>query len=202
MEIIVIDDVIPQALQNTIESILLGANFPLYWNSGTVIYNDREFNAALFSDKNTKDSAQLTHSVIMDGNQVSEYWSVLRTILYFTVAKTNKELEVLRCKVNVNFPHKQFADTQYLPPHIDTVDQADFTAIYYVNDADGDTMFFETPTQNKTDEAFVVKNTVTPKKGRMVFFDNKTVHCGKPPQQTDARCVINFNFKQVGAGKW
>lgn len=201
MNIVVIDDVIPLALQNTIESILLSANFPLYWNANTVIYEENKFNPALFWDKNTRDSAQLTHAVVMNGSQVSDYWSVLRPILYYTIAKTDKELEVLRCKVNLNFPHKQFTDTQYLPPHIDTVDQADFTAIYYVNDADGDTMFFETPTQNKTDDAFTVKNSVTPKKGRMVFFDNKTVHCGKPPQQTDARCVINFNFKQAGASE-
>jgi hypothetical protein len=201
MNVTVIDDVIPPALQNTIEKILLNAEFPLYWRSNTVTYVENQFNPALFWDKNTKDSAQLIHGVVVDGVQISDYWSVLRTILYYTIAKTNKELEVLRCKVNVNFPHKQFSEMQYLPPHIDTVDQADFTAIYYVNDSDGDTMFFETPSQNKTDEAFLIKQTVTPKKGRMAFFDNKTVHCGKPPQQSDARCVINFNFKQVGSSE-
>ena len=198
MSVMVLDDVIPKALQKTISGTLLSPSFPLYWNAETVNFTDGEANDGLFFDSNTKDSPQLTHSVILDGNQTSEQWNLLRTILFFVIAKTNIELEVVRCKVNVTFPQRNFSDEEYYPPHIDTVQQAEFTAIYYVNDSDGDTLFFENPTQNKSDSPFVVKQAVTPKQGRLVFFDNKTIHCGAPPKKTSARCVINFNFKQAG----
>lgn len=198
MSVIVLDDVIPKALQKTIASTLLSPSFPLYWNAETVEFVEAENNPYLFWDSLTKDSPQLTHSVILDGNQTSEQWNLLRTILFFVIAKTNIELEVVRCKVNVTFPQRTFSDKEYYPPHIDTVQQADFTAIYYVNDSDGDTLFFEKPVQNKSDSPFVVKQVVTPKQGRLVFFDNKTIHCGAPPKETSARCVINFNFKQGG----
>tara|TARA_R110000787_G_scaffold49618_8_gene118865 strand:+ start:625 stop:1233 length:609 start_codon:yes stop_codon:yes gene_type:complete len=198
MSIFVLDDVVPKALQKTIAGTLLSPNFPLYWNAKTVEFTEGGDSPGLFWDNNTKDSPQLTHSVIVDGNQTSEHWGLLRTILYQVIAKTDMELEVVRCKINVTFPQCNFSFGEYYPPHIDTVHQAEFTAIYYVNDADGDTLFFKTPAQNRLDGAFVVQQAVTPKQGRLVFFDNKTVHCGAPPKNSNTRCVINFNFAQIG----
>ena len=197
MDILVIDDVIPTALQNTFEKIFLGSDFPVYLNTGTVLYVENSDNKDLFHDKNTKDSAQFTHAIIRNEIQTSEYWSLIRPLLYFVIAKTNKELEIVRCKINITCPHAQYLKTQYFPPHIDAAPNANFTAIYYVNDSDGDTLFFETPNQNIINGEFIIKQQVTPKKGRMVFFNKDTVHCGKPPSHTDARCVININFKLV-----
>ena len=65
---------------------------------------------------------------------------------------------------DVNFPH--------------------LVCLYYVNDSDGDTLFFN----DKGDE---IKR-VSPKKGRIVFFEGSIPHCGSEPSKL--RSIINFNF--------
>lgn len=197
MSIIEIEDVIPEALQNTIESILLtDGNFPIYFNSKTVTYVENGDNSDLYWDKNTKDALQCVHGIVRNGCQSSDYWSVIRPLLYFLIAKVNKKLTVDRCKINVNFPHNQFADNQYYPPHKDPANPGSYTAIYYVNDCDGDTLMFKEPTDHNFDGEYEVIRRVTPKKGKIVFFPSNIVHCGTPPKRSDVRCVINFILKE------
>ena len=61
-----------------------------------------------------------------------------------------------------------------------------YTGIYYVNDCDGDTFLFDGTKE-------IAK--ISPKKGRIVIFDGKTLHAGSHPYNSDFRMVINFNFK-------
>ena len=58
-------------------------------------------------------------------------------------------------------------------------------ALYYVNDADGDTFFFD---RNRE-----VINRVTPKKGRMVVFDGLTLHASSMPSK-DYRISLNLGY--------
>jgi hypothetical protein len=196
-EIIEIDDVIPEALQNTIESILLGEGFPLYLHKETVNYVKNGNNSDLYWDKNSKDAPQFVHGIVKNECQTSEYWSVIRPLLYFLIAKVNKELTVDRCKVNVNYTHNQFTDSQHYPPHKDPAEPGNYTAIYYVNDCDGDTILFKEPSEHNLDGEYEVAKRVTPKKGRIVFFPSNTVHCGTPPKTSELRCVINFVLKET-----
>ena len=59
--------------------------------------------------------------------------------------------------------------------------------IYYVNDSDGDTIFFN-------DNLKEIKR-VNPKKGKAVLFDSNILHCGSNPINTLNRVVINFIFE-------
>ena len=59
-----------------------------------------------------------------------------------------------------------------------------WVCIYYVNDSDGDTIFFD---DNKKE----IKR-VSPKRGRVVFFNGVIKHIGSNP--TQLRSIINFNF--------
>jgi hypothetical protein len=197
MTIQLIENLMPVAFQNTVEKILLGDEFPLYINKETVLFEQGKDNYGIYYDKNSKDCPQFTHAVVRNGHQSSEYWSVLRPILYQAIASFNVELEIVRCKVNVNFPSKSMLDNEYYPPHQDTEDAEQCVGIYYVNDSDGDTLFFETPEQNIIDGEFKVIKQITPKKGSFVLFPSNTVHAGSPPKLSDLRCVINFNFKMI-----
>ena len=70
------------------------------------------------------------------------------------------------------------------PPHTDSK-VPHWVCLYYVNDSDGDTVFFD-------DDNNEIKR-VSPKKGRIAFFDGSILHCGTP-SDTRSRAVINFNF--------
>ena len=56
--------------------------------------------------------------------------------------------------------------------------------IYYVNDSDGDTVFFD---------GDKIVESVTPKKGRCVIFDGLIPHGAGIPSK-GPRCIINYNL--------
>ena len=61
-----------------------------------------------------------------------------------------------------------------------------YTMIYYANDSDGPTCFFD-----KNMEVF---KEVHPKKGRAVIFPGATYHGGCAPKEHDERILLNCNF--------
>jgi hypothetical protein len=194
-EIFEIEDVIPVAFQNTIEKILMGKSFPFYLNTETVNYVSDGDNSDLYWDKNTQDAPQFVHVVIQDESQKSEYWSVLRPLLYFIISKANIEFSVDRCKVNLNHANSKFANNHHYPPHKDPAAPGSIAAIYYVNDCDGDTLLFKEPKDNRIDGEYEIIKRVSPKKGKVLLFPANTVHCGTPPQTSEVRCVVNFVLK-------
>ena len=58
--------------------------------------------------------------------------------------------------------------------------------LYYVNDSDGDTVFFK-------DDGKTELKRVTPKKGRGVFFNGLIKHCSTRPSKSH-RCIFNYGF--------
>ena len=68
--------------------------------------------------------------------------------------------------------------------HID-YSQPHWVCLYYVNDSDGDTVFFDDVNQE-------IKR-VTPKRGRIAFFDGSISHSSSSPTKIH-RSVINYNF--------
>ena len=61
-----------------------------------------------------------------------------------------------------------------------------WVCLYYINNSDGDTILF------KDDQKTEIKR-ISPKKGRIVFFDGSIPHCSSPPTK-DHRAIVNFNF--------
>ena len=66
-----------------------------------------------------------------------------------------------------------------------------YVCLYYVNDSEGDTIIFD---NNKKEI-----QRITPKKGRIVFFDGSLEHCSTRPS-TRTRAVLNFNFTATKLG--
>lgn len=85
--------------------------------------------------------------------------------------------------------------------HIDR-DYPHISMVYYVNNTDGDTKFynllegkvdnFKEYLNNKEFDRFLEFKSVTPKKGKIVVFDGLILHSSTYPKQKD-RYVINFN---------
>jgi hypothetical protein len=164
---------------DNLESLVTNRTLPLYLSTSTYAGDDFE---------KGKESPQFTHVFIEDGQLQSSYTPQIEPIIFNFQAKTEvlRDRKITRCKLNFNYKDVSYAKDEFYPIHKDMGEYKGITAIYYVNDCDGDTLFFNN--KNKVVKA------VTPKKGRIVYFDNQILHAGQPPKKSMYRMLINFNW--------
>ena len=87
-------------------------------------------------------------------------------------------------------------------PHVDIDDENHLVCLYYVMDADGDTVFFDkrNDVENSIRPSFknynIIKS-VTPKQGRCILSNGRQYDATTLPQK-GPRCVINFNLGGSG----
>jgi hypothetical protein len=176
--ITVIEDVLDTKTALFAETTMLGGYFPWYLNLETVtdeVVRDEKL-----------DSPQFTHTFISrDGVKNSTAGDGYLNFLEEKLISINPSYKLSRVKANLNTQSKQMGDNCY-PPHTDE-DFLCISAIYYVTDSDGDTLFF--------DKNMNVVQRVTPKRNRLVYFDGSIMHAGTPPKTSFKRCVINFVIK-------
>ena len=100
---------------------------------------------------------------------------------------------------------KDGSDRLYNNPHVD-MHENHYTALYYINDSDGDTYLFdqydaiipgqplEARQQKILTQKYTVNQKVTPKKNRLLIFDGHQLHASSHPKQNPYRIVLNINF--------
>jgi hypothetical protein len=186
---------VPKEYQDTIEQTIIGRHFPLFYQTETCLYDESKPAYQEKVDKNTKDSRQFTHLALVNGEPDSKFWPLLLPLVFQATNVFNINLQTVRCKVNATYPVVGFLDNEYNPAHKDQEDPNMLVGIYYVNDSDGDTLFFEEPTSNFTLGEFKVVTRISPKKGTFVLFPASVLHAGRPPIIASSRYVVNFNFK-------
>ena len=91
----------------------------------------------------------------------------------------------IRSKINFQTHAYETGYNHINPPHID-MNLNHYVMLYYVNESDGDTLFFD-------DDGKLLKR-VTPKKGRLVYFNGAIYHAGSNPIKYKERIVININL--------
>ena len=70
------------------------------------------------------------------------------------------------------------------------------TIIYYVVDSDGDTIIFnEKDMPGEKISNLTIKQTVSPKQGRVIIFPTNTFHTGNHPSNFPGRIVMNYNIE-------
>ena len=99
-------------------------------------------------------------------------------------------LDILQARLFITVPHK--TSLPHYAPHRD-LNFDHLALIYYVNDSDGDTVFFEDATIDNFENLKIIER-VSPKKGRVVLFDGTHLHAGGYPTNTP-RCIVNYNIK-------
>tara|TARA_B100002019_G_C21093879_1_gene509999 strand:+ start:151 stop:696 length:546 start_codon:yes stop_codon:yes gene_type:complete len=174
-KIVIIDDCISKAYQDSVESILDNPDFPWYFNS--------QISLPGTSDTNTG----FSHAAFRkDGNDIhqSKYFEILLPVLFEAVDKFKKghivqDIYRIRCAMFV----KNQNDDNHMP-HIDQ-HYKHHVMLYYVDDSDGPTLFY--------DGDKVIKQ-IHPKKGRCVIFPGETYHASSCPRENTKRHVINYNF--------
>ena len=172
--IIVRDDLVPQELQD-------------YYH--TLVFGNTNVNAMLplvckyepTASENGSMPVSFEH-VLRSSTKLTEHYGNFSKIPQIICSELNINLvDIIAARLFITVPHKTTLD--YYAPHTDRPEEH-LGLIYYVNDSDGDTIFFE---NNKELQR------VTPKKGRIVLFDGNTLHAGGLPTN-NPRCIVNYNL--------
>jgi hypothetical protein len=197
-DIIEIDNIIPVDYQNHIEKIMLGSNFPWYYNPNLVSPDQPFLQRA--------DNHQgFNHLFLEEGKASSYFESVYPLVLSITSQPCISANNLVRMRANLTL-NAAGSSLQHHLPHIDTW-RPHWVAIYYVNDSDGDTIIFNETNntynsgQSDIDKTltgkFTIKQRVTPKKGKVLIFEGKYYHTSSWPTTNKCRSVINMNFENI-----
>jgi hypothetical protein len=179
----VFDDFLPAKHYDMISKHLLGDQFVWHYNQSSYLTTPVERNG------NCIDYPQLIHRVYYDGAVVSQnVYDILLPLINRIAPK-----KLLRIKCNLNFHDTEMEADCYGFPHIDTIEDGAKTAIFYVNDSDGDTFWFNEPYGIPFDE-YTISKRIEPKANRLVVFNSLTMHAGSTPVKSKRRVVINVNY--------
>ena len=154
-------------------------------------YNRSSVDHFVKKTKNTTDYPQLT-KIIFDGRYLIMDNIFFSLVYYLLHINKLSNYFIDRIKINMNFPFPNNKKENYGPPHTDLdLPNPDLpgakeaiSVLYYINNTDGDTVFFN----KKLKE---IKR-VSPRQGRAVIFDSSITHAGSCPIYSPCRQVINF----------
>ena len=166
--------------------------FPWYYMNHTSLKQSLDS----IDDDNLKnkviDNFQFYHTFYRDNKQNSDFYKDIMTII-----KNKKVLKIKnmrRIKSNLNTNLVGYNKTNIQIPHYDVsydeMQQSDklyYSLLYYINDSDGDTIFYN----NNYNEIF----RTSPKKGKAVLFNSSILHCACNPIKNNKRLVTNFIFE-------
>ena len=187
--IIHLDNILHINDQTIIETEMTDPSFKWSWNKVTSKVED--FPEAL----PIRDSGQMVAPAI--GGLESKYADMVVKAL---IKNANMPIDtVVRAKANMLFPQPHGNRKDFHMPHTDkeipwNVNSDHVTALYYVNDADGDTYFFNKKYGEELRDMHVIDQ-MSPKKGRIVIFNSNQYHCSSSPVDSDKRIVINIVLK-------
>jgi hypothetical protein len=164
----IIDNLLlPEELQ-LIQDTMLGGKFSWFYNN-FVDYNP-EYSTG-YDDY--QHNFQFVHRLYGDYSPKSEYMYILDPIL-----KKLNPASLVRIKANLSTCSPTRIDHNY---HVDRNDVQCITAIFYVNDNDGVTVF-----EDGSEVASVAN--------RLLIFDSQLQHKGTTCTDQKVRCLINFNY--------
>jgi hypothetical protein len=179
------DNFLPKSYADDIETLLISPNFPWYIEAQTV--GDEQI-GFMFKTPMSKESSFLAHGFLKDEKNNSAWFDYFNHIP-INIQNTFEEYKsktLSRFKANLYTLDSGYGDC-YHTPHQDGLEGC-LTAIYYVNDSDGDTFFFD-------NELNAIHNQ-TPKKNTLILFKSDLIHASSPPRKTNFRSTINIVFKE------
>jgi hypothetical protein len=184
-----LENFLTEKQEDAIYDFITNYTFPWSYYSGTVLPSDyiRTNDCIITQGINPP---QFSHFIDIKS---CPYVDLLAPILNTLANYYNTNLQIMKMKFNLL--HKN-SDSMHHYPHtdIDEVDENIKTAIYYVNNTDGDTYIFNERVPKQKDGVSVYE-TVTPKKGKMLVFNSNQFHASSSPINNNIRLVLNIVFK-------
>lgn len=194
MEIIELSNAIPKPYQDLVESELGSPD--MLWT-----YQDESARGASQFAKSFGGFSHMAYLATDSEPTASPLSSLLLPILFIFCDKAQLPFNAL-LRIRVGLFTRTPGSTSHHNPHVD-FSQPHRTAVYYVNDSDGDTVIFnesmddvsvERSAEHANRGRFSVAGTVPPKKGKMVCFDGRYYHASSYPTEAAKRIAITFNF--------
>jgi hypothetical protein len=166
------DNLLPKGIEDNIESNIFSRNVPWVFEPdvsgvqsksplygfGYVFYSESQNHPKPLTFQFLKPLYRLLFEKDIILNQIHQ------ARLFLQTPSPNPQVILEAIHTDLQFPH--------------------WVCIYYVNDAVGDTVFFDNNLQE-------IKR-VSPKKGRMVLFNGNIKHTGS--SSSSLRSIINYNF--------
>ena len=124
------------------------------------------------------------HQSIFTHKYFSEipYLHELIEVMLEKVSMISNKIDIHRMKINLLMPYLNAPE--HHPPHTDMLSNTHKSFLYYLNDVDGDTFFFDKLNSNN------IVHRLTPKANTMIEFDSNISHASSNPTQ-GPRYVLN-----------
>lgn len=191
-DIIIIDNFLESNIQDSIEEELLSAR--INWTFGRKL---NYIHHQEVSEKQKSSMMGFTHLILKDNEIYSDKLNLYcQPILAAESLFGFKIQHLFNCRCQLQLPINN--DEAHGIPHVDGQDINPYKVfLYYVNDADGETIIFNETTKTTTPEQirnkeYTERMRVYPKKGRMVIMDGDIYHASGRPKN-DIRMVLNYN---------
>jgi hypothetical protein len=178
---------------DVLSELMLGSDFDWYWNPATIF----EYKVGAVIDAKTKDTPQFTHTIFDDYSKKSSYYHYFSEMVQHIEPYIGKVKQLIRIKANLIIGDATYPKDFYNGPHADYYGDNILTFLYYVNDSDGDTIFFDSELDGKEHNITKLKeiHRETPKAGIGIVFNSQQIHTSSTPRLTDRRIVINYVFE-------
>jgi hypothetical protein len=171
----IIDDFLSEDSYQDILREMNGLHFPWFYRA----------HSSYAADK----ISQFSHVFYAEGKVNSSLFNLVTPLITMFELKTEHKIEwIQRAKANLllDMPYKKNNLKKAI--HKDTNDEGYISLLYYVEDADGDTIIYS---KDKKKEV----NRVSPKANRAFIFKGDEWHNATPPKKYQTRKIINLIFK-------
>jgi len=201
-QIFVFDDFLSQQEQHALETKFLG-NQPQW-----AFVDD-----VSGSDGSNKQRPGFNHQLFTHGQKRSQLFDDAMDMVQKAISRLSQEahekndFRLEKSRAFLQVPLANLEGSEYDNHHIDYV-SPHIAVLYYICDADGETVLFEQMYDHKRSASppspseLVEKIRVKPKRGRVVIFDGFRWHTATQPKLCRARCVINTNLALVDPSKY
>jgi hypothetical protein len=190
---IIINDLIPAGYQDQLEEDFLRVEFP-WWYTDDVTYKGYGTNSGL------------VHVAYDISRNPSDYLPFIKPLIYSLEKAVDKRMEkLLRIRIGFLTPTSN-ASYSHNAPHVDFL-YPHYTACYYINDSDGDTIMFGETIKDMglnindqvlrdftLDTNFNEVARCSPKKGTAFIMDGRHFHASTNPTHNKRRLVVTVNW--------
>lgn len=174
----IIENAIPEKLADYFETMIFGLC------DGVEVEPIIDFKVKREPTAIETDKSPISYKHILKSDaEQSQYLNLFSIIPQLVCQRMNIPLrDIPYARIFLTNPYE--SDNAHMQPHTDLVIDHG-VILYYVNDADGDTVFFDGNNN-------IIKS-VTPKKGTAVLFNGHILHAGGIPIK-HSRCIVNYNI--------